>query len=371
MAGDLQGKDRVEELSLDPVNSSERVNEYLAEKTDKPKDKSEAERFIDEARSRIEQRVAELKLSGKFPASKIDRMNRIYHELLPKGTGKYEGDFEAAYKLTDRVAYMDVDVPTESRKPIVGLVKKVLRLSMAWYLTYVSQQFNNFTSHLMRLITVFNVRLSRLEAELDRRSFPPLKFLGDTASLKVVDEATKTVSSLLQDTSGRICHLEAGTGSLAKALREVGLNVYCVETRDNYVDAIEAQGIEVVIESPNLHLNSVAAESLSGLIVSGVVDRASNSDRVELLQNCHFVLAPGSLLVLLLASSEVFDDPSNHLEHDLSDGRPLAVETWTFLLDILGFEEIQVQSLPNLAGSVVSGRRSIKAKGTKLDREAR
>ena len=367
MAGDLQGRDRVEELSLDPANSNERVSEYLADKIEELKERSGAERFIDEARSRIDARVAELKLSGKFPASKIDRMNRLYHQLLPKGTGKYVGDFEAAYKLTDRVAFMDVDVPTESRKPVVGLVKKVLRLSMAWYLTYLAQQFNNFTSNLMRLLTVFDGRLSRLETELDRRSFPPLDLLGETVSVKIAQEAVDTVSSLLEGVTGRICHLEAADGVIAKALRAKGANVYCVETRHNFIDTIEAAGVELVIQTPSRHLNSVKAESLSGLVVSGVVDRASNNDRVDLLQNCATVLTPGSKLILLLASSSSFDDPSNHLEHDLSSGRPLAVETWTFLLDLLGFEDVQVFELPTASGTVVAATRSTKTTSSRAE----
>ncbi|MDA8277706.1 MAG: methyltransferase domain-containing protein [Actinomycetota bacterium] len=358
MAGDLQGKDRVEKLSLDPVNSNERVSEYLADKVETAREKSEAERFIDEARSRIEARVAELKLNGKFPASKIDRMNRIYQQLLPKGTGKYVGDFEAAYKLTDRVAFMDVDVPTESRKPIVGIVKKVLRLSMAWYLTYLAQQFNNFTSNLMRLVTVFDGRLNRIETELDRRSFPPLDLLGETVSVKVADAAIDVVAKLLSDTSGRICHLEAGSGGVAKALRDLGLNVYGVETRHKFIDAIEKAGVELVIEAPMRHLNTVKEKSLAAIVLSGVVDRASNNDRVDLLQNCATVLSPGSHLILLLASSSSFDDPSNHIEHDLSTGRPLAVETWTFLLDLLGFDEVRIVELDDDLGSVVTAKRS-------------
>lgn len=359
MAGDLQGRDRVEKLNLDPANSNERVSKYLVDKVESPKDKSDAERFIEEARTRIDSRVAELKLSGKFPASKIDRMNRIYHQLLPKGTGKYVGDFEAAYKLTDRVAFMDVDVPTESRKPVVGLVKKVLRLSMAWYLTYLAQQFNNFTSNLMRLLTIFDGRLSRMETELDRRSFPPLDLLGETVSIKVADSALEIVLSLIGDISGRICHLESGNGSVAKALGSKGCNVYCVETRHRFIDEVELAGIEVVIDQPIRHLNTVEEGSLAALVVSGVVDRASNSDRVDLLQNCATVLEPGARLVLLLASPASFDEPANHLEHDLSSGRPLAVETWTFLLDLLGFDEVKLFELPDSIGFVVTGSRRL------------
>lgn len=359
MAGDLQGKDRVEKLNLDPTNSNERVSKYLVDKIEKPKDKSDAERFIEETRVRIESRVAELKLSGKFPASKVDRMNRIYHQLLPKGTGKYVGDFEAAYKLTDRVAFMDVDVPTESRKPVVGIVKKVLRLSMAWYLTYLAQQFNNFTSNLMRLLTIFDGRLSRMETELDRRSFPPLDLLGATASIKVTDSAVGIVSSLVGDISGRICHLESGNGSVAKALGSKGCNVYCVETRHQFIDEVESAGVEVVIDQPIRHLNTVKEGSLGALVVSGVVDRASNSDRVDLLQNCVTVLEPGARLVLLLASAGSFDDPANHLEHDLSPGRPLAVETWTYLLDLLGFDDVELFELPDAVGFVLTGKRRL------------
>ena len=371
MAGDLQGKDRVEEASLDPSNSSERVSEYLAEVLEEPKERTDADRFIEEARSRVDARVAELKLTGKFPASKVDMMNRLYHQLLPKGTGKFVGDFEAAYKLTDRVAFMDVDVPTASRKPIVGIVKKALRLSMSWYLNYLAQQFNNFTSNLMRLLTVFDGRLSRLETELDRRSFPPLELLGETASVKVAQAAVEEVTTLLRGVAGRVCHLEAGVGDIAKALRSLGSNVYCVESRHMYIDLIESAGMELVIEEPSRHLNRVGDESLGALIVSGVVDRESNSDRVNLLQNCTSVLAPGGRLVLLLASEEAFDNPSNHLERDLSAGRPLAVDTWTFLLDLLGYVGTEVRTLNEEIGCIVTAHRGERRDSTKISGGAR
>ncbi len=330
---------------VDLDTSSERVLEYLGQSdatlASPDAVDSAAAAFVLEIQSSIEHEVKELRSQGKYPPSLIARVNSYYNSLLPLGAASAAKDFKEAFWIADRVAYIDIDVPTASKKPGVSLVKRILRLMIAWYLNYVAQQFNNFTSNLMRLITIIDQRIVTLEEKLEATDFRHLELLDKTASIEVLAVFAESIGELVGDSSGRILVAECGTGEMLEELRRKGVDVYGIDERAALLDSLETRRFDVRDSTTLFHLHKLEDSVLSGLIVAGIVDRGTIAERVKLLHEAKRVMGQGSTLVLACSGITRYADASNHMEYDLSLGRPFSPDTWIELLKRLEFSHVR------------------------------
>ncbi len=90
------------------------------------------------------------------------------------------------------------------------------------------------------------------------------------------------------------------------------------------------------------HLDVVADETLSGLVLSGSVQWLHPNERERLADLVASRLDLGGVLVLQSATPEAWTVGRSHLLSDLAPGRPLHAETWTHLLTHLGFGQVSV-----------------------------
>ena len=325
-----------------PEASTDRVEEYLefaAEPEPEPED-AEARAYMHSLELRIEAEVARLRSEGKYPPSLARRVRTYYRTLLPDGAASGERDFDAVFKTLDRIAYMDVDVPTASSKPGVAFVKRSLRTLMAWYLNYLAQQFNNFATNLVHLLGIADVRIAALESRFDTSAFRATGLLAATAAAKAQAATAARVAEALSGTRGRVLVAECADGTLLAGLGEAGLNAYGVESHRELLQAAEARNLELREGGTLEHLAGVGPGSLAALVLSGIVDRDTVNNRVAALAHARRVLEEDAALVLVCTSADDFEDPGNRIEADLSPGRPFAAETWEFLLAKLGFGSI-------------------------------
>ena len=343
--------------ALDVSGSSQRMSDYLSSGTSEPAMPFEVDKdaitFAGEIQASIDQEVAALRASGKYPPSLIARVNSYYRSLLPLGADSSVKDFKEAFWTADRVAYMDIDVPTASKKPGVSLLKRAIRMTIAWYLNYLAQQFNNFTSNLMRLLSIIDRRIEELEKTAALLNFRELELLEVTASLHTLGVFSGEISEILGTSKGRILVAECGTGKLLDIFAAKNLNAYGIDERAPLLDELAARKLDVRDEKTLLHLSNVARSSLGGLVVCGIVDRAPINERVALLYQARRTLLQGSLLVLACSSYVNFSAPANHLEFDLSVGRPFSPGTWIELMKRLKFSDIKVIESPNGDGFLV------------------
>ena len=323
-----------------PEASGDRVEEYLEPAAGPEPQDAEARAYMRSLELRIDAEVARLRSEGRYPPSLARRVRTYYRTLLPDGAASGERDFDAVFKTLDRIAYMDVDVPTASSKPGVAFVKRSLRTLMAWYLNYLAQQFNNFATNLVHLLGIADVRIASLESRFDASGFRASGLLAETAGARAQAAAADRVAEILAGTGGRVLVSECADGALLARLAESGMNAYGVESRRELLEAAEARRLELREGGTLEHLADVAPASLSALVLSGIVDRDTVSDRVAALAHARRVLEENAALVLVCAAADAFDDPANRVEADLSPGRPFAPETWEFLLSKLGFGSI-------------------------------
>lgn len=311
-------------------------------------DRFDQERVMAEIREEVARRRA----AGDFPPSLERELDLAFDRYVPAGS--VSSDFNEAVKAADRAAYINVAVPTESQKPGVGEVKRVLRKAMAWYLTYLAQQTTAFATASVRAMRSLGERLEMAEERLaeltpdpdDAADRPPIA--PDLAAwLPLCLEALPR--------RGRVLHTECGDGALLRALVDAGVDGYGVEPRGPLVDRAAAAGLEAWPDEPVAHLASVADGYLAGLVLSGCVDRLSLARQRKLVDLAASRLAPGAPLVLVATPPQAWASAAPALEVDLAPGRPLQAATWAHLLGRAGFVGTRVSDGDGT--SAVTGRR--------------
>ncbi len=293
------------------------------------------EAYMARVMSEIDDEVRRRRVSGDFPPSFERRLDVLFERFTP--VGARDGHFKETLKQADRHAYMDIDVPIASDKPAARYVKSGMRTLMAWYLNYLVQQITRFTASLMRVLYMVDERLDALE-ELTLPLRPAPVGEEDLPSLEPdLDSWADLVAGKLSETKGRVLHTECAGGALVSRLTAEGVDAYGVDPRAYLLDAPVASGLDVRTESAVEHLQSVADLALSGLVLSGFIDRISPWDKRKVTRLASAKLARGGMLVIIGTTPNAWARSAPVVQADLSPGRPLHPETWVHLLDGHGF----------------------------------
>jgi hypothetical protein len=104
------------------------------------------------------------------------------------------------------------------------------------------------------------------------------------------------------------------------------------------------RGLDVRAESVLAHLDVVAGEALSGLVLSGSVQWLHPNERDRLVTLAASRLAIEGVLVIHSATPESWMAATSHLMSDLAPGRPLHADTWSHLLAQSGFRQVALVS---------------------------
>jgi hypothetical protein len=307
----------------------------VADREDEPEDLD-----LDLVLAEIREEVVRRRAAGDFPPSLERELDLAFDRYVPAGT--VSSDFREAIAAADRAAYMNVAVPTESQKPGVGEVKRVLRKAMAWYLNYLAQQTTAFATTSVRAMRALGERLAVVEDQLaewrpeldDTRDRPP--------EAPDLEAWIQSVLGHVRGAPGRVLHAECGEGRLVRAMMDAGLDAYGVEPRGPLVDRAVADQLEAWPDEPVSHLASVADGFLGGIVLSGCLDRVSLSRQRRLVDLAWSKLAPGGRVVLLACQPERWAEAVPVLEADLAPGRPLHAVTWAHLLERTRFGGIQI-----------------------------
>ncbi len=127
-------------------------------------------------------------------------------------------------------------------------------------------------------------------------------------------------------------HADCGTGTLLDALVAAGVDAYGVDPSESAVEAPLSRGLDVRAEALLAHLEVVADDALSGMVVTGSVQWLHANERDRLVRSTAARLAVGGVLVLHSATPESWMAGISPVISDLAPGRPLHAETWTRLL---------------------------------------
>ncbi|MDA8080256.1 MAG: hypothetical protein M0Z96_01390 [Actinomycetota bacterium] len=304
--------------------------------------------FMSKIAREIEDEVRRKRAQGAFPPAFERRLKTIFEQLVPPGAGNSRRDFEALLRSSDRAAYFDIDVPIASHKPGVAKIKKLLRTTQAWYLNYLAQQLNNFSTNLMRLLYVFDSRVKKLEdlGESTIRVRQSGTFLKPYyVTSPGLDQ--KLLNSM-GEPAGRVLIADCGNGYLVNHLKEHGFDSYGVDANLESLENPIATTLDLRWQDLEEHLKEIADDALFGIVLQNTTDMISPVEKLDLILQAKRVLAPTGNLAIISIDPHFFEtSPELLVQRDLSSGRPFAPETWRYILEQLAFSNVSTTSFEN------------------------
>jgi len=312
--------------------------------------------YLDQVRREIDDEVRRRRAAGDFPPSFERKLDELFTRYTP--TGEADDYFSEALKLADRAAFFDIDVPTGSRREVRGFVKWSLWQAEAWFVRYVVDQLNHFSSSLMRTVHLLDERLS--DVEHDMALVAPGALAEDDEVAPGTDPrpfAESIVARLAGGPGGRVLHSECGDGGLLGLFAEAGIDGYGIDPGTGAADVAAASSFDVRRDDTAGHLAGLADGVLGGLVLSGVVDRSSAVARRRLLQLAELKLAPGATLAIVGTVPEVWSEVVGPVAADLAAGRPWHMETWASVVAKAGFGHVETQAKGN-GFVVLAGKRA-------------
>lgn len=292
--------------------------------------------YLNEVMAEIDAEVRRRRASGDLPAGLEQELDELFLEFSPVGLhGKAR--LRETLALVDGSAYVDMAVPVESQKAVGSHVKRLIRKSMGWYIGFIVHQVVKFAWSVSRMFHVVVDHVEDLEAAVETQRTPELPPsavpAADPGSAWWSSEAVAALSGV----GGRVLHAECGTGTLLDSLVAGGIDAYGVDPTESVIEPAIERGLDVRAESVLEHLEVVADEALSGMVLTGSVQWLHPNQRARLVRLATSRLAIDGVLVIHSATPESWTAGTAHLISDLAPGRPLHAETWIHLLADHGF----------------------------------
>jgi hypothetical protein len=318
----------------DPATAGSNLEEEVA-------DAAARTQYLNQVMSEIDAEVRRRRASGDLPAGLERELDELFLEFSPVGLHG-RARLRETLALVDGSAYVDMAVPVESNKRAGRYVKRLIRKSMSWYIGFIVHQIVKFAWAVSRMFHVVVDHVEDLESAVNAQRTPELPAsvvpLVDPGSSWWADNAVEALKGI----RGRVLQAECGNGSLVDALRASGIDAYGVDPADAVIEPAIERGLDVRAESVLGHLEVVADEALSGMVLSGSIQWLHPSQRDRLVQLATTRLAVDGVLVLHSATPESWMAGTSHLVSDLAPGRPLHAETWAHLLTQRGFGAVTV-----------------------------
>jgi hypothetical protein len=191
--------------------------------------------------------------------------------------------------------------------------------------------------HVVEAFRFLSARVQALEDRLARED-RPIDGAAWLAPARELGPWVEPVSAhvLGEHPGGEVVHGDCGTGELVLALTRAGLAAHGVEPRGAVALAALEQGCAVSINEVTDHVAARPADSLGGLVLSGVVDRLALHELLVLLAGARRSLAAGAPLVVVVDPGDP-NGGSAPVGRELVGGSPLHTQTWEILLDRAGF----------------------------------
>jgi hypothetical protein len=205
-----------------------------------------------------------------------------------------------------------------------GPARRLVRRSMAWYVSHLTQQANRFTSAEVDLLGMLDQRIAGMET----RPCPAMEMPNPAEPARLA-HWIPLVADFLDCIKGRVLHAECADGWLVSALVTQGCDAYGVDP-----GLLAGRGdLDLWADDAVSHLRSVGDGGLGGLVLSGCVDWVAPVAARRLVTLAQAKLAPGGRVVLM-ASTTTVPTPMA----DLTGARSMGPGTWCHLLSRAGFQ---------------------------------
>jgi hypothetical protein len=275
----------------------------------------------------IDAEVRRRRATGEFPPDLEAELDAVFARFAPPGA--LGDDLDALLARAEDAASIDVDAPVDSARPVVPVVKKVIRKSTAWYQRHLATQVSALGGTLVGALRNLADRIERLE-QLTPGIDPTLEQVVDDLA-PATTPPVEPVLAALASIDGRVLHAAAGDGSLVRALVAAGCDAYGVDPRRDRTAAAVAAGFDIRGDAPVDHLARLPSACLGAVVLSGFVDRAPVGMQVAAFVHAARAVAPGGVVVVAVTPPEQWQALADGAVAELSPGRPLGAATWRAL----------------------------------------
>jgi SAM-dependent methyltransferase len=304
-------------------------------------------------------------------------------EELRRGAGSGGGagsEFAATRALAER--FWPVTAEREAGGGPKGLVKRILRKLMRWYVEPLAADQRVYNSSLLKLVdalseradaaTASNERAQQLLRELEERltrverrggggaaAAPPATVAAQPAaaalpdyfafesrmrgSVDAIRERQRAYVADFRD-AAPVLDIGCGRGELLQLLREAGIEVRGIDADADMVAFARGEGLDVEQADLVEYLERVDDGSLGGVFMGQVVEHLPPGVLVRSLELAARKLRPGGLLV-----AETINPLSplalRHYFADLTHAQPLVPETLQLLARQSGFAQTELRYL--------------------------
>ncbi|MFL5950779.1 MAG: class I SAM-dependent methyltransferase [Gaiellaceae bacterium] len=311
-----------------------------------------------------------------------DLFERLREELR-RGAGSGGGarsEFAATRALAER--FWPVTAEREGGGGPKGLVKRILRKLMRWYVEPLAADQRVFNSSVLKLVDALseradaagasNERAQQLLRELEERltrverrgaagaaAAPPATVAAQPAAAALpdyfafesrmrgsVDSIRERQRRYLDDFRGAapVLDIGCGRGELLQVLREAGVDAHGIDADADMVAYARGEGLDVEQADLVEYLGRVDDGSLGGIFMGQVVEHLPPGVLVRSLELAAAKLRPGGVLV-----AETINPLSplalRHYFADLTHAQPLVPETLELLARQSGFDETELRYL--------------------------
>ncbi|MFV1992167.1 MAG: hypothetical protein ACC652_15650, partial [Acidimicrobiales bacterium] len=248
-------------------------------------------------------------------------------------------------------------------------MKLVLRKALAFNFRHIAQQIGAIGQAqlmIMRAMRKEQLRVARYVPGASEIVVERIRGLVTTPVPLPVDRLVEIVGS----PSGRVAVIGAGDGELVVELRATGVDAYGVEAEHQprvesaIAGADTGTPKELIVRRQDhlAHLEGLAPEVLSTVVlVMGAVPLADALRSIDLAVQA---LVPAGRIVIVSEDPISWEKRLDPVHRDLAVGRPLAAETWAYLLTSSGLDAVGVPlldepELPDTSDWPVSMRRAL------------
>ena len=288
----------------------------------------------------IDEEVQRRRVAGDLTLRAERELDDLFAAVAPTGGAKGTGAASEALRLVDASAFINPVVPVASDRSGGAAIKRSIRSASLWYVGFVTQQINEFTSSVSRCLHVLEGRLGAVETELvGMRPAAPVVVDVPWAQHEGAWWVAPAVDAL-RAAPGRVLHSACGNGWLVGALARAGIEAYGVDPRAEPVDA-RADGpgpLDLRVADPDDHLRTLPSGRLGGVVLSGLTESMSLPQVELLLDLVVGALAPGGVLAVHWIAPSWWASDDGPATADRVAGHPLRPATWEQLLSDRGFE---------------------------------
>lgn len=306
---------------------------------------------LDRVLREIDAEVRALRRSGEIPADLERQLDELFARHAPAAVSD---DFDAVIDQAERDVGLSYAVPTESRLPAGGFVKRLVARAVGWYVLWFVRQLSGLASTIVRAVRLLARRVDRLEAAAgvgDDR----LRAAAAAVEAPLHGEWAPRLAELLAGVDGRVLVTDAGSGEHLAALVRAGFDAYGAVGDLAAVDALADAGFDARHAAPIEHLRRLPDGALAAVVLVGCPETSPRGERIELAHEAVRVVAPGGCVVVVSSTPAGRARAVGVVRADLTPAAPFHAPTWEHLLRAAGCGTTQAHLGADVAALAPTG----------------